>query len=216
MTWLTSAHSDGKSGWQVWQEKKNSTDVPENVRKWAPTLHKRRNLIEHARMGYEEIPALSLYQPWTEQEATQYADIHNIFMFMEWCLTLKDDESCALAFDVPDGTDEDYNPIHAKITVKKNNGSYAVTASDVVVTGNSDQQFTVRVGQWATMIQTVLNEGQKLKTGQDGGGRRADKVKVLGRWRKVKKEGRKSMVTYKGELISLTEARRIERSRKLK
>lgn len=38
-----------------------------------------------------------------------------------------------------------------------------------------------------------------------------DSVFILGRTRKITKEGRKSMITYKGNKISLTEARVIER-----
>lgn len=46
---------------------------------------------------------------------------------------------------------------------------------------------------------------------QDGGAKKqTDKVYVLGRWRTVQKVGRKKMIKYKGELIPLSEAKRMK------
>jgi hypothetical protein len=49
-------------------------------------------------------------------------------------------------------------------------------------------------------------------TPQNTGG--SKKKLILGRWRKVTKVGRKSMITYKGKMISITEARALERKKK--
>jgi hypothetical protein len=69
-----------------------------------------------------------------------------------------------------------------------------------------------------TIIVEVLL-GKKLKLiSKSGGGKKhpSQKVHVLGRDRKVTKDGRKSMITYKGKQICLTDARKLEKSLKSK
>lgn len=60
------------------------------------------------------------------------------------------------------------------------------------------------------------NNQQFNITPQQLTGGASSSVYVLGRSRQVKRVGRKSMVTYKGKLVSLTEARALEKKLKIK
>lgn len=56
--------------------------------------------------------------------------------------------------------------------------------------------------------------GQTMQENAEGGKPKSEKVKVLGRVRKVIKEGRRKFVMVKGTKMSLTEARRLEKQKR--
>jgi hypothetical protein len=69
----------------------------------------------------------------------------------------------------------------------------------------------------STLLVNIMNSRNKdldynMDVAFPGGGVGSKKVRVLGRLRKVTKVGRKSMVTYQGKLISLSDARKLEKA----
>lgn len=70
-------------------------------------------------------------------------------------------------------------------------------------------QFLDSIGQVAPQLKTVLmSSGIWIKGAAGGAGKRL----ILGRQRVVRKEGRKLVITYKGQTISLSEAKKLEKS----
>lgn len=121
-------------------------------------------------------------------------------------ITIKRRDTMIMKFNITQNIDSIANSIEYTMNSLRFEGTTTLVINGINLSGTTinslernNQQFTITV----------------VASQQFTGGA-SSSIHVLGRSRQVKRVGRKSMVTYKGKLISLTEARAIEKKLKSK